>query len=102
MKNKLAHFFQLSFALLVLLATGVSADTLDNILKSGTVKVGVSLFTPWTIQDSSKNLSGFEIDVANKLAQDMGVEVKYSIYEWDMIIEALNKGEIDVIAGGMA
>lgn len=102
MIKKMAHFFQLSIALLTLLAASTFADTLDNIIKSGTVNVGVALFTPWTMQDASKNLSGFEIDVANKLAQDMGVEVKYSVYQWDLLIEALNKGEIDVIAGGMA
>jgi polar amino acid transport system substrate-binding protein len=102
MKYKLARFIQLSVAFLMLSVANVYADTLDNIIKSGTVKVGVSLFTPWTLQDSSKQLSGFEIDVANKLAQDMGVEAKYSIYEWDMLLDALEKGEIDVIAGGMS
>jgi len=102
MKNKMARFLQLSVALITLLATAVSADTLDDIIKNGEMRVGVSLFTPWTIQGESKQLSGFEIDVANKLAQDMGVAVKFSVYEWDMIIDALNKGEIDVIAGGMS
>jgi polar amino acid transport system substrate-binding protein len=101
MKNKMVQFFQLFVAMLALLAGGTPADTLDDIIKNGTVKVGVSLFTPWTMQDASKQLSGFEIDVADKLAQDMGVKVKYSIYEWDQIIDALNKGEIDLIAGGM-
>ena len=77
MKNKLARFFQLSVTFLALFTANASADTLDDILKSGTVKVGVSLFAPWTMQDSSKQLSGFEIDVANQLAKDMGVKVKF-------------------------
>jgi polar amino acid transport system substrate-binding protein len=102
MKNKMVRFFQFFVAMLALLSGGTPADTLDDIIKNGTVKVGVSLFTPWTMQDASKQLSGFEIDVADKLAQDMGVKVKYSIYEWDQIIDALNKGEIDLIAGGMS
>jgi len=102
MKYKLARLIQLSVVLLALTVANTHADTLDNIIKSGTLKVGVSLFAPWTRQDSSNQLSGFEIDVANKLAQDMGVEAKYSIYEWDMLLDALEKGEIDVIAGGMS
>lgn len=102
MKNKMVRFFQLFVAMLGLLAVATPADTLDDIIQNGTLKVGVSLFTPWTIQDASKQLSGFEIDVADKLAQDMGVKVKYSVYEWDLIIDALNKGEIDLIAGGMS
>ena len=98
----MVRFFQLFVAMLGLLAVATPADTLDDIIKNGTLKVGVSLFTPWTMQDASKQLSGFEIDVADKLAQDMGVKVKYSVYEWDLIIDALNKGEIDLIAGGMS
>jgi len=102
MIKKMARFSQLTIALLAFAVAAASADTLDNIIKSGTVRVGVALFTPWTIEDQAKQLSGFEIDVANKLAQDMGVEAKYSVYEWDDIIDALQRGEIDVIAGGMA
>jgi len=102
MKNKLVRFFQLFVVMLALLSGNAPADTLDDIIRNGTVKVGVSLFTPWTMQDASKQLSGFEIDVANKLAQDIGVKAKFSVYEWDQIIDALNNGEIDVIAGGMS
>ncbi len=96
------RFSRITVALFTFLAFGAHADTLDNIIKNGTVKVGVSLFTPWTMQDGDKKLSGFEIDVANKLATDMGVAVEYSVHEWDDIISALTSGKIDIIAGGMA
>jgi polar amino acid transport system substrate-binding protein len=87
---------------LILVVTTAHADVLDDILKRGTVRVGVSLFTPWTIQDKAGGLSGFEIDVANKLASDMGVKPEIKVYLWEDIIPAVMKGEIDVIAGGMA
>ena len=50
----------------------------------------------------SGELYGFELDVANKLAEDMGVKAELKVYEWDDIIAALVEGEIDIIAGGMA
>jgi polar amino acid transport system substrate-binding protein len=96
------RFFSLLFAFLMLVTTNAQADVLQDIQKRGIVRVGVSLFTPWTIQDEAGELSGFEIDVANKLAEDMGVKPEYKIYIWEDIIPAVMKGEIDIIAGGMA
>jgi polar amino acid transport system substrate-binding protein len=104
-KNRLLNavrIFSLAVALLSFPFSSAFADTMDDILKSGKVKIGVSLFTPWTLKNDAGILSGFEVDVANKLAQDMGVDSEFHIYEWDKIIDALMSGEIDVIAGGMA
>lgn len=80
----------------------VTADALDRILESKTLRVGVAEFAPWTVRTESGRLIGFEIDVANKIAEDMGVTAEFEVYEWEEIIGALEAGEIDVIAGGMA
>jgi polar amino acid transport system substrate-binding protein len=95
-------FFQTSVVLLMFLSVGVHADILDDIIERGTLRIGVSLFVPWTMKDESGHLSGYEIDVTKKLAQDMSVKPKFIIYKWEDIIPALRKGEIDIIAGGMA
>ena len=95
-------FFRLFLAALILIVANAQADVLEDILERGTIRVGVSLFVPWTIQDEAGELYGFEIDVANKLAEDMGVKPEYKIYVWEDIIPAVMKGEIDIIAGGMA
>lgn len=79
-----------------------SADALDDILERGTIRVGVAEFAPWTIKKDGGELVGFEIDLANKLAGDMGVTAEFNVYDWEDIIPALQSGEIDVIAGGMA
>ncbi|SFL93401.1 transporter substrate-binding domain-containing protein [Marinobacter zhejiangensis] len=78
------------------------ADTLDDILERKTLRVGVSMFAPWTIEAADDQLIGFEVDLANKLAGDLGVDTELKVYEWDKIIAALQQGEIDVIAAGMA
>lgn len=92
-----------ALSLLVLISPPLAdADVLDDILDRGTIRVGVAEFTPWTIRTKSGELIGFEIDVAKKIASDMGVKPEFTVYEWEKIIPALQQGEIDVIAGGMA
>ena len=83
-------------------ALPASADALDAILERGTLRVGVAEFVPWTMKKGNGELVGFEIDMANKIASDMGVEADFRVYDWPDIIPALQKGEIDLIAGGMA
>lgn len=92
-----------SLILLTLTAsTSASADALEDILESGTIRVAVAEFVPWTMKSETGELTGFEIDVANKIARDMGVKPEFKVYDWDGIIAALERGEVDVIAGGMA
>ena len=92
---------QLFIGLLLTATAAASADALDEILERKTIRVGVSEFVPWTVRTETGELIGFEIDIANKIAEDMGVEAEFKVYEWDAIIPALEAGEIDVIAGGM-
>ena len=102
MSAMLKTFIRLSMILLSLFSIGAQADILDDILKRGTVRVGVALFTPWTMKRENGQLYGYEIDVAEKIAQDMGVKPEFKVYNWEDIIAGLEEGEIDVIAGGMA
>ena len=89
------------FALLLLPIPAI-ADALDDILDRGSIRVGVSLFTPWAMKDKSGQLSGFEIEVAKKLATEMGVQPDFKVLPWSEIIGALQRGDIDVVISGMA
>lgn len=92
----------LLLVLLVLIPPCAPAGVLEQVLARGSLRVGVSLFTPWTMQEENGELRGFEIAVAEKIASDMGVEPEFRVYPWEDIIGALQAGEIDLIAGGMA
>jgi polar amino acid transport system substrate-binding protein len=74
---------------------------IEKIQKQGVIRVGMSTFVPWAMKDKQGNLVGFEIDVAKKLAQDMGVEIEFIPTAWSGIIPALLTGKFDVIIGGM-
>ena len=89
-------------ALFELLCSSSHARTLQEVLDGGTLRVGVALFTPWTMRDPSGELIGFEIDVATKLAEDMGVEPEFTVYPWERILLGLESGEVDLIAAGLS
>ena len=80
--------------------TSIQSSTLEGVLKKGTLRVGVSLFTPWTLKKDGK-LVGFEIDVANQLAKDLGVQLELKEFDWEAIIPALLDKKIDIISAGM-
>jgi len=79
----------------------VQESTIEQVLKRGVLRVGMSTFVPWAMRDKKGELIGFEIDVAKKLAEDMGVEVEFVPTKWAGIIPALLTGKFDVIIGGM-
>ena len=76
-------------------------STVEQALKRGVLRVGMSTFVPWAMKDKTGKLIGFEIDVATRLARDMGVKVDFVPTKWAGIIPALLTGKFDVIIGGM-
>ncbi len=78
-----------------------SESVIETIKKRGVLKIGLSVFVPWSMRDLNGELIGFELDVGRKLAEDMGVEVEFIPTSWDGIIPALVAGTFDVIISGM-
>ncbi len=84
------------------LAAKLAAEsTVEQIIRRGTIRVGMDIFVPWAMKDKKGELIGFEIDVARQLAKDMGVKVEFVPTKWSGIIPALIAGKFDVIIGGM-
>ncbi|RKX88282.1 MAG: amino acid ABC transporter substrate-binding protein [Spirochaetes bacterium] len=79
----------------------VSSSLLDTITQRGVLKVGLSTFVPWAMKDKNGDLAGFEVDVAKRVARDMGVDIEFIPTKWSGIIPALLTGKFDVIIGGM-
>ena len=77
-------------------------SVLEEIKKRGSLRVGMSTFVPWAMRDKKGDLIGFEIDVATRVAEDMGVEVEFVPTAWSGIIPALIAKKFDVIIGGMS
>ncbi len=107
------HLFKSAILILILLFTAsdawssqirsqlVQESTLEQIMKRGVMRVGMSTFVPWAMQNKEGNFIGFEIDVAQRLASDMGVKAEFIPTRWSGIIPALLTGKFDIIIGGM-
>ncbi len=84
------------------IATQLTKESvIEKIQKAGVIRVGMATFVPWAMKDKTGNLIGFEIDVAKKLAEDLGVKIEFIPTNWSGIIPALLTGKFDVIIGGM-
>ncbi len=101
MRNMMISFCTVLSILLISGAGQCQESIIDKIQKQGVIRVGMSTFVPWAMKDKQGELIGFEIDVARKLAQDMGVKVEFVPTAWSGIIPALLTGKFDVIIGGM-
>lgn len=104
---------RISFQTLVLvfvLSLGVPAWTfaaedagmIASVKKRGVMRVGFSTFVPWAMQDKDGAFIGFEIDVAARLAKDLGVKAEFIPTKWAGIIPALLTGQFDIIIAGMS
>lgn len=76
-------------------------STLEQVLERGVLRVGFATFVPWAMKDKTGTFTGFEIEVARRLAKDMGVSVEFVPTKWSGIIPALLTGKFDIIVGGM-
>ena len=56
---------------------------------------------PWTFTDSSGQLIGYDIDVANEVCTRMNVECEFVVTDWNGIFPALQLGKFDIILAGV-
>lgn len=78
-----------------------SQSVLEQVIDKNQLRVGFSTFVPWAMKDKQGEFIGFEIEVAQRLAEDMGVEIQFVPTKWSGIIPALLTGKFDIIIGGM-
>jgi cyclohexadienyl dehydratase len=85
--------------LLALLPFSLNAESkLDQIISSGELKVGTTGdWDPMSMKDPATNkYVGFDIDVMQELAKDMGVKVTFVPTEWKTIVAGITAGRYDI------
>jgi polar amino acid transport system substrate-binding protein len=89
--------------LLAAMASGqANADALDDIKERGTINVGVlGGEPPWGFADEKGQPAGVDIDVANLLAEALGVEVHFEPIIVSNRIPSLLTGKVDVLLASM-
>ena len=79
-----------------------SRDSLTLVRARGKLLACVAPQAPWAIHGPDGALSGFSIDVATRLAQDLGVEVVFVPTDFASLVQAVAEGECDIVAGGLS
>jgi len=76
-------------------------DTLATIRRRGAIRVGMATSMPWVMHDQKGELIGFSVDLANKLAEDLGVRLEIVPTSWPHMVGDLLDNRFDVIASGL-
>nr|WP_288556516.1 transporter substrate-binding domain-containing protein [uncultured Mediterraneibacter sp.] len=71
----------------------------DRIESSGKIVLGSSgTYSPYTYFDDDGNITGFDIELTNKVAEKLGVEVEYVQTKWDSLIAGVQTDRLDIVA----
>jgi polar amino acid transport system substrate-binding protein len=100
MRKPLSWVFCASLA--AFFATAVSADTLDEIQKRGVLRWGgdASGGGPYIFHGPENQLTGFEFELAQYIASQLGVRSEYVNWEWENLPLILDRGTIDMVLNG--
>ncbi len=97
------RLFVLALASLGAAALLATAPLTVNAQSGGKLRIGVEgNYPPFSQIDTSGQLSGFDIDIANAICAQMKVQCVFVQQEWSGMIPALNAGRYDAIVASMA
>lgn len=79
-----------------------SGDLLARIQQRGEIVFGTEgTWSPWTYHDENDQLVGFDIEVAQKVAEKLGVKATFVEGEWDGLLAGVDGGRYDSMANGV-
>lgn len=77
-------------------------STLNKIIQRGELVVGMEPgYMPFEMKDKRGRIIGYDVDMAKKMAKEMGVKLKIVPTAWDGIIAGLVTDKYDIIMSGM-
>ncbi len=77
-------------------------DLLARIQAKGEITVAMEgTWAPWTYHDESDTLVGYDVEVAQKIAEKLGVKASFVEGEWDGLLAGLDSGRYDMMVNGV-
>ena len=98
--KRIIRLFALVLALALVLASGALAEgrSVEEIQQSGEITIGVfSDKKPFGYVDENGEYQGYDVYLARRLADDLGVELKLESVDAPNRVEYLTSGKVDVI-----
>ena len=88
----------LSVGLAALTAGSAAADALESVTKAGVIKIGIfEDFPPFASLGSSMKIEGYDVDMANALAEKLGVKAELVGITGQNRIPFLGEGKVDLL-----
>lgn len=79
-----------------------TADLLTQIQERGEIVVAMEgTWAPWTYHDENDQLVGYDVEVAQNIAEKLGVSVNFAEGEWDGLLAGLDSGRYDIMVNGV-
>lgn len=86
-----------------LLIAGAVALFAASSVSAQTLRVGMECtYAPFNYKTADGELAGYDVDVANGVAEIMGVELEFVCQQWDGMIPALLANKFDLIVASMS
>jgi len=81
---------------------GETTSKLDEILSSGELHVGMTLqYEPQMFVDDNGNPAGYDVDLVQQMADDLGVKLVIEDQEFEALIPGLIANQFDMISVGL-
>ena len=102
MLKRLGQTVMVALSILAFGITGALADQLGDVLKSGTIKIGVpENFPPFGSVGKDLKHEGYDVDVAMLIAKDLGVKAEIVPLTSKQRIPFLTSGKVDLVISSM-
>lgn len=73
-------------------------DSLQKIKDSGVLRIGTEgTYAPYSYHDENGNLIGFDVEIAELVAERLGVKPEFIETKWDAMIAGLDADRFDII-----
>ncbi|MBW1788510.1 MAG: transporter substrate-binding domain-containing protein [Deltaproteobacteria bacterium] len=84
-------------------APSLAGDALDRILKKGELRIGTTANQPpMTARTKAGKIIGLDVDLAELIAMNMGVDVKFVTMPFSELLPAMHAGKVDMILSAMS
>jgi cyclohexadienyl dehydratase len=78
------------------------AASAESASPAALLRVGTSGdYAPFSVRDSAGHVTGFDIDIAEELARDLGLELRWVPFRWPDLGRQIQADEFDVAMGGV-
>jgi polar amino acid transport system substrate-binding protein len=101
--HRFARCILVALAPVVLVAQAYGQALPDRIAKTKVIKIAVNaIYPPMEFKDpKSAELIGFDVDLGNALAKELGVTLEWQESAFEQLIPSLQTGRVDMILSGL-